>query len=1031
MSEYELGDLVWANVGRPYNWWPGQVMDSTQASKAALKLKKPGSVCINFFGDNEHGFYPAKDVEPLHKNFAEHIHQQHSTTHGKKWFQRAVEEAQELEDVRAGRTPKTHWDPVDCTRPETWQRVAAVDVVDADDAPMQYPAEATAADVRAASTAEVTAWFRKAATATGAACTDLLTEHKVAVPSSRQLWFHKRKRAIAQPGIGQVTASKSSSRANTGSSKKALPAGKPRAAVGRRISDSDAANALLQLHGNAAVPASSNRETELEEIRGTPGSAAAAATQQKRKQSLQQSEQERSLTADGPAAQQPLPTSSSTADKATAAAKRWLLGPVPATAAAPATAGSWTAKGKRPRAAEDDQRPSKRSKDSSQGEEDKQGDAALAEPQKQAFKQRSRYSSGAETSKQSGAAAAAPQQQTSKQHNRNSSAAEASKRDRAAAAEYQQQTSAQHDKSSTAADASKQDTAAAAEQKQQLTKQCSRTRTAAVVSKQDTAADFQPQTSQCNRLSSAARPGKQGIAVAPTNQKQTNKLHIRNSTAARPSKQDAATAPQPQQNIGKQHSRDSSGIQTGKQDTGGSVAMHKQAGMGAAVKAHLLQRAGRVSAAVAEKTQQQPVQQNSSSLEGSQRKPGRPRKQPEGQNQQPKQHAAAVQQVKPAAVQQQQQANDAVAAAAEEASTPFRRLKRARKSNRFGVERLDNSLSVIPDALPPDDPLLHDEQLMAYGGPLKVEFQEVVRFLALAAREPERIVEHMTHGQAKAIAAVLRWREANFSRTSLKVRGHIDVHLRQALERAGAMPVPPRPAEGPGAPLQHLTEEVYRDILRFWSDAFAAMSVSCDSSSDGSDAADALCGQGADGNANSRGSPAVHGATESQQQSLAEFAAAAAGTDDQFSNGIQGAVSSNEDLPKSSPNAKHQQQAKDQQQEEDQQQQEQQRPRVCSSAMQAYAALADYVAARESTPAERQQQALQRLADTAKPSRYFADAYVKQEDWAAAAAGSPSMIEIRVKEYSGMFGSREAFMAMLHQWAAAAKKDLSIAGVSL
>ncbi|KAK9811403.1 hypothetical protein WJX72_003341 [[Myrmecia] bisecta] len=112
MSKLDVGDLVWARVaGHP--WWPGQVMNPKQAPAKVVaqgqKARAVGAKLVSFFGDNSYGYYTAE----LLADFEEHYEQKSKQKTAHKVFPRAVAEAKEVLDRRAGRKPATDYGPVD------------------------------------------------------------------------------------------------------------------------------------------------------------------------------------------------------------------------------------------------------------------------------------------------------------------------------------------------------------------------------------------------------------------------------------------------------------------------------------------------------------------------------------------------------------------------------------------------------------------------------------------------------------------------------------------------------------------------------------------------------------------------------------------------------------------------------------------------------------------------------------------------------------------------------------------------------
>eukprot|EP00850_Spirogloea_muscicola_P019876 SM000201S05932 [mRNA] locus=s201:161708:167388:- [translate_table: standard] len=93
-----VGDLVWARI-KSHPWWPGQVFDPSNASRAAQKLRKPGHLLVAFFGDGTFQWLQIGDLVP----FRPHIKEKAQQTNA-KLFQKAVTEAlEELEEQQEAR----------------------------------------------------------------------------------------------------------------------------------------------------------------------------------------------------------------------------------------------------------------------------------------------------------------------------------------------------------------------------------------------------------------------------------------------------------------------------------------------------------------------------------------------------------------------------------------------------------------------------------------------------------------------------------------------------------------------------------------------------------------------------------------------------------------------------------------------------------------------------------------------------------------------------------------------------------------
>eukprot|EP00850_Spirogloea_muscicola_P010655 SM000063S20045 [mRNA] locus=s63:477042:482894:+ [translate_table: standard] len=93
-----VGDLVWARI-KSHPWWPGQVFNPSDASRAAQKLRKPGHLLVAFFGDGTFQWLQIGDLVP----FRPHIKEKAQQTNA-KLFQKAVTEAlEELEEQQEAR----------------------------------------------------------------------------------------------------------------------------------------------------------------------------------------------------------------------------------------------------------------------------------------------------------------------------------------------------------------------------------------------------------------------------------------------------------------------------------------------------------------------------------------------------------------------------------------------------------------------------------------------------------------------------------------------------------------------------------------------------------------------------------------------------------------------------------------------------------------------------------------------------------------------------------------------------------------
>jgi hypothetical protein len=112
-------------------------MDPAKASAKVLQIRKPDTVLVCFFADNEFNWLPPSSIAGFEVDFAERSRQRGTKLHkvtimckhvltqcracmmlrrqhcifALQKFNRAVEEAQELQDRRSGTEPKTSHQP--------------------------------------------------------------------------------------------------------------------------------------------------------------------------------------------------------------------------------------------------------------------------------------------------------------------------------------------------------------------------------------------------------------------------------------------------------------------------------------------------------------------------------------------------------------------------------------------------------------------------------------------------------------------------------------------------------------------------------------------------------------------------------------------------------------------------------------------------------------------------------------------------------------------------------------------------------
>lgn len=90
-----------------------------------------------------------------------------------------------------------------------------------------------------------------------------------------------------------------------------------------------------------------------------------------------------------------------------------------------------------------------------------------------------------------------------------------------------------------------------------------------------------------------------------------------------------------------------------------------------------------------------------------------------------------------------------------------------------------------------------DPNTLRYGGSVDLTMHQIAHSLSEAARLPDDVAQDAQQPQLLAVAAaVLRYREALYRRTSLNKEGEFSAVVRKALEQAGLIPVQPEPEDG-------------------------------------------------------------------------------------------------------------------------------------------------------------------------------------------------------------------------------------------
>ncbi|KAK1411167.1 hypothetical protein QVD17_37712 [Tagetes erecta] len=69
-GEFAVSDLVWGKV-RSHPWWPGQIIDPSNASKKAMKYYKKDSFLVAYFGDHSFAWNNSSVLKPFRANFSQ------------------------------------------------------------------------------------------------------------------------------------------------------------------------------------------------------------------------------------------------------------------------------------------------------------------------------------------------------------------------------------------------------------------------------------------------------------------------------------------------------------------------------------------------------------------------------------------------------------------------------------------------------------------------------------------------------------------------------------------------------------------------------------------------------------------------------------------------------------------------------------------------------------------------------------------------------------------------------------------------
>ncbi|KAK3038404.1 hypothetical protein RJ639_030570 [Escallonia herrerae] len=78
-GEFHVSDLVWGKV-RSHPWWPGQIFDTSAASKKAMKYSKKHGFLVAYFGDQTFAWNDASRIKPFRMHFSEMGKQSNSDT---------------------------------------------------------------------------------------------------------------------------------------------------------------------------------------------------------------------------------------------------------------------------------------------------------------------------------------------------------------------------------------------------------------------------------------------------------------------------------------------------------------------------------------------------------------------------------------------------------------------------------------------------------------------------------------------------------------------------------------------------------------------------------------------------------------------------------------------------------------------------------------------------------------------------------------------------------------------------------------
>ncbi|CAM8971478.1 unnamed protein product [Rhodiola kirilowii] len=68
-SEYAAGSLVWGKIPS-HPWWPGQIFDTADSSKEALRHYKEGKLLVAYFGDGTFAWNEIMQLKPFQLHFA-------------------------------------------------------------------------------------------------------------------------------------------------------------------------------------------------------------------------------------------------------------------------------------------------------------------------------------------------------------------------------------------------------------------------------------------------------------------------------------------------------------------------------------------------------------------------------------------------------------------------------------------------------------------------------------------------------------------------------------------------------------------------------------------------------------------------------------------------------------------------------------------------------------------------------------------------------------------------------------------------